>query len=152
MMVSDHCSGRVVRRPGGGALMLYNLGQDEATRLARAVVMAGEAYFAAGAREFYPIIRGVDVVRSREELARIVPERVRPQDLKLSAYHPMGTARMGSDPRTSVVDSWGRAHHCESLYVCDASLFPTSTAVNPQLTIMATAHRIGRRLAETLAG
>ncbi|HEV3231920.1 MAG TPA: GMC family oxidoreductase N-terminal domain-containing protein [Candidatus Dormibacteraeota bacterium] len=152
LMVSDHCSGRVVRRPGGGALMLYNLGRDEARRLAMAVVMAGEAYFAAGATEFYPIIRGVPVVRSREELRLIEPEKVRPQDLKLSAYHPMGTARMGSDPRTSVVDSDGLAHHCEGLYVCDASLFPTSTAVNPQLTIMATAHRIGRKLAETLAG
>jgi choline dehydrogenase-like flavoprotein len=49
-----------------------------------------------------------------------------------------------------VVDSYGRAHHCEGLYVCDTSLFPTSTAVNPQLTLMATAHRIGRRLAERL--
>jgi choline dehydrogenase-like flavoprotein len=152
MMVSDQCSGRVIRRPGGKALMLYNMGRLEAQRLAKAVVMAGEAYFAAGAREFYPMVRGTSVVHDREELRQIEPDRVRPQDLKLSAYHPMGTARMGEDPKRSVVDSYGRAHHCEGLYVCDASLFPSSTAVNPQLTIMATAHRIGRRLAEALAG
>jgi choline dehydrogenase-like flavoprotein len=152
MMVSDQCSGRVLRRPGGKPLMLYNLGRLEAQRLAKAVVMAGEAYFAAGAKEYYPMVRGTAVVHDREELRQIEPEKVRPQDLKLSAYHPMGTVRMGEDPARSVVDSYGRAHHCEGLYVCDASLFPSSTAVNPQLTIMATAHRIGRRLAETLAG
>ncbi|MHB8509563.1 MAG: GMC family oxidoreductase N-terminal domain-containing protein [Candidatus Dormibacteria bacterium] len=152
LMVSDHCSGRVMARPGGEALMLYNIGRDEVRRLALAARMAGEAYFAAGAREYYPIIRGIPVIRSREELALIEPGRIRASDLKLSAYHPMGTARMGEDPRTSVVDSFGAAHHCEGLVVCDASLFPTSTAVNPQLTIMATAHRVGRRLAERLSG
>ncbi|GAC1334356.1 MAG: GMC family oxidoreductase [Candidatus Dormibacteria bacterium] len=150
MMVSDHCSGRVFRRPDGRPLMFYNIGRDEVQRLARAVVMAGELYFAAGAREFYPVLHGYPVVRSVEELRRIDPARVRAGDLKLSAYHPMGTARMGEDPRHAVVDSYGRSFACEGLYVCDASLLPSSTAVNPQVTIMATAHRIGRRLAADL--
>ena len=150
LMVSDHTSGRVVPRPGGGALMLYNLGKSETRRLAQAAVMAGEAYFAAGAKEYYPIIRGFPVVRSREELRRLDPDKVRPGDLKPSAYHPMGTVRMGEDPRRAAVDSYGRSFACEGLYVCDTSLFPSSTAVNPQLTLMATAHRIGARLAETL--
>jgi choline dehydrogenase-like flavoprotein len=114
--------------------------------------MAGELYFAAGAKEFYPILHGYPVMRSVEEVRRIDPARVKPGDLKLSAYHPMGTARMGDDPRRAVVDSDGRSFACEDLYVCDTSLFPSSTAVNPQLTLMATAHRIGRRLAEKLTG
>jgi choline dehydrogenase-like flavoprotein len=151
MMVSDYCSGRVMRRPRSrAALMLYNLGKDEARRLALGAIMAGEAYFAAGAKEYYPIIRGFPVVRSMQELRAINPEKVKPGDLKPSAYHPMGTARMGEDPRQAVVDSYGKSFACEGLYVCDTSLFPSSTAVNPQLTLMATAHRIGRRLAETL--
>jgi choline dehydrogenase-like flavoprotein len=58
---------------------------------------------------------------------------------------------MGPDPRRAVVDSNGRSFACENLYVCDTSLFPSSTAVNPQLTLMATAHRIGRRLADRLS-
>jgi choline dehydrogenase-like flavoprotein len=153
MMVSDHSSGRVIRRPGGhGALMLYNLGRSETRRLAQAAVMAGEAYFAAGAKEYYPIVRGFPVVRSVDELRRLDPDKVRPADLKPSAYHPMGTVRMGEDPRRAAVDSYGRSFACEGLYVCDTSLFPSSTAVNPQLTLMATAHRIGRRLAEKLTG
>jgi choline dehydrogenase-like flavoprotein len=132
--------------------MLYNLGKDEARRLAIGAVMAGEAYFAAGAREYYPIIRGFPVVHSREELRALNPDKVRPGDLKPSAYHPMGTARMGEDAREAAVDSYGKSHACEGLYVCDTSIFPSSTSVNPQLTLMATAHRIGRRLAETLSG
>ena len=150
MMVSDHCSGRVFRRPDGRPLMYYNIGKDETHRMARAVIMAGELYFAAGATEYYPVVHGWPTVRSREELLRLDPAKVKPGDLKLSAYHPMGTARMGEDPRQAVVDSYGRSFACEGLYVCDASLLPSSTAVNPQLTIMATAHRIGRRLAAEL--
>jgi choline dehydrogenase-like flavoprotein len=150
MMVSDHCSGRVLRRPDGRPLMYYNIGKDETYRMAQAVVMAGELYFAAGAREYYPVVHGFPVVRSLEELRQLDPARVKAGDLKLSAYHPMGTARMGEDPRRAVVDSYGRSFAVEGLYVCDASLLPSSTAVNPQLTIMATAHRIGRRLAAVL--
>jgi choline dehydrogenase-like flavoprotein len=152
MMVSDHHSGRVFRRPDGRPLMFYNMGKDETRRMAEAVKMAGELYFAAGAKEFYPILHGYPVMRSVEEVRRIDSSRVKPGDLKLSAYHPMGTARMGDDPRRAVVDSDGRSFACEDLYVCDTSLFPSSTAVNPQLTLMATAHRIGRRLAEKLTG
>ena len=152
MMVSDHTSGRVLRRPGGRPLMYYNMGKDETRRMAEAVKMAGELYFAAGAREFYPILRGHPVMRSVQEVREIDPRRVKAGDLKLSAYHPMGTARMGEDPSQAVVDSYGRSFACEGLYVCDTSLFPSSTAVNPQLTLMATAHRVGRRLAERLRG
>ena len=150
MMVSDHTSGRVFRRPDGRPLMYYNMGASETYRMAQAVVMAGEIYFAAGAIEYYPVVHGFPVVRSVEELRRLDPSKVRARDLKLSAYHPMGTARMGEDPRLAVVDSYGKSFACEGLYVCDASLLPSSTAVNPQLTIMATAHRIGRRLAADL--
>jgi choline dehydrogenase-like flavoprotein len=151
MMVSDRTSGRVFRRPDGRPLMYYNMGKDETRRMTEAIKMAGELYFAAGAREFYPILRGHPVMHSADEVRQIDPAKVRAGDLKLSAYHPMGTARMGADPRRAVVDSHGRSFACENLYVCDTSLFPSSTAVNPQLTLMATAHRIGRRLADRLS-
>ncbi|MEA2645537.1 MAG: hypothetical protein QOE92_620 [Chloroflexota bacterium] len=152
MMITDHCSGRVFRRPDGRPFMLYNIGRDEVRKMAEAVVMAGEIYFAAGAREYYPIVHGFPVVRSVEELRKLDPAKAKASDFKFSAYHPMGTVRMGEDPNRAAVDSYGRSFACEDLYVCDASLFPASTAVNPQLTVMATAHRVGRRLAETLSG
>jgi choline dehydrogenase-like flavoprotein len=152
IMIADHCSGRVMRRPDGRPFMYYNIGKDEVARMGEGVIMAGEVYFAAGAQEYYSVLHGFPVIRSVEELRQIDPTKLKASDFKFSAYHPMGTVRMGEDPRRAAVDSYGRSFACEGLYVCDGSLFPASTSVNPQLTIMATAHRVGRRLAETIKG
>ncbi len=67
-----------------------------------------------------------------------------------SGWHLTGTARMGFDAETSVVDDHGRSHDVPNLYVMDASVFVTSSGVNPTATIMAVALRAARRLA--LAG
>jgi choline dehydrogenase-like flavoprotein len=66
-----------------------------------------------------------------------------------SGFHLLGTARMGDDPATSVVDQWGRAHDVPNLFVIDGSVFVTSTGVNPTATIMAVALRAMRHLADT---
>jgi choline dehydrogenase-like flavoprotein len=69
--------------------------------------------------------------------------------LKLSAgQHQAGTCRMGADPRTSVVDAWGRVHGHQNLLVADGSLHVTNGGFNPVLTIMALAFRIAHHLAE----
>ena len=49
----------------------------------------------------------------------------------------MATCRMGLRPQESVVDARGEAHLCKKLYIADASVFPTSLGVNPQITTMA---------------
>ncbi|MBW8870376.1 MAG: GMC family oxidoreductase, partial [Acidobacteriales bacterium] len=55
--------------------------------------------------------------------------------------HLVGAARMGSDPRTSVVDKFGRTHDVANLFVCDGSILPTQGSANPGLTIQALAAR-----------
>jgi choline dehydrogenase-like flavoprotein len=55
--------------------------------------------------------------------------------------HLVGACRMGSDPRTSVVDKFGRSHDIPNLFVCDGSVFPTQGSANPGLTIQALAAR-----------
>lgn len=55
--------------------------------------------------------------------------------------HLVGGARMGSDPRTSVVDKFGRSHDIPNLFVCDGSILPTQGSANPGLTIQALAAR-----------
>jgi choline dehydrogenase-like flavoprotein len=57
------------------------------------------------------------------------------------AFHLLGTARMGIDPKTSVVDAWHRTHDVPNLYIVDGSSFVTSAAVNPTSTIGALALR-----------
>lgn len=56
--------------------------------------------------------------------------------------HQCGTARFGTDPKTSVLDIWCRAHDHPNLFVVDASFLPNSAAVNPALTIAAQALRV----------
>lgn len=68
--------------------------------------------------------------------------------LRESGWHLMGTARMGDDPATSVVDRWGRSHDVPNLYIVDGSVFVTSGGVNPTSTIMALALRCADRMAE----
>jgi choline dehydrogenase-like flavoprotein len=62
--------------------------------------------------------------------------------------HQCGTARFGTDPKTSVLDAYCRVHDVDNLYVVDASFFVSSAAVNPALTIVANALRIGEHLVE----
>jgi choline dehydrogenase-like flavoprotein len=58
-----------------------------------------------------------------------------------SATHNLGTARMSARPEDGVTDGYGRSHEVSNLFVSDGSLFPTSTAENPTLTIVALALR-----------
>ena len=60
--------------------------------------------------------------------------------------HQNGTIRFGRDPKTSALDVNCRAHEVDNLYVVDGSFFPSSAAVNPALTIMANALRVGDHL------
>jgi len=64
--------------------------------------------------------------------------------------HQAGTCRFGTHPGTSVLDVDCKAHEVDNLYVADASIFPSIGAVNPALTVMANAIRVGEHIAERL--
>lgn len=66
--------------------------------------------------------------------------------------HQNGTIRFGHDPKTSALDANCKAHELDNLYVVDGSFFPSSGAVNPALTIMANALRVGDHLLARLSG
>jgi choline dehydrogenase-like flavoprotein len=67
---------------------------------------------------------------------------------KVSSGHNLGTAAMGDDPRTSVVDRFGRTHDVPNLYIIDGSVFTTSTGHNPTATICALAKRTAKYIAD----
>jgi choline dehydrogenase-like flavoprotein len=73
-------------------------------------------------------------------------------DLQGEPGHLLGTARMGRDPATCVVDEFGRAHDCPNLVISDGSIFVTGGSANPTSTITALALRNARKLVETLQG
>lgn len=68
-----------------------------------------------------------------------------PMPLKVM-NHQVGTCRFGTDPKTSVLDLNCRSHDVDNLYVVDSSFFPSSSAINPTLTIVANALRVAKHL------
>src|SRR2546422_6734943 len=74
----------------------------------------------------------------------------RPPRSTLFPYTTLFRSRFGADPRTSALDRNCRAHEVDNLYVVDASFFVSSGAVNPALTIIANALRVGDHLLERL--
>jgi choline dehydrogenase-like flavoprotein len=76
------------------------------------------------------------------------PAEVEPEMTRYGAYggHHMGTARMGNDPRSSVVDADCRVHGVRNLFIAGAATFPTSSQANPTLTVVALALRLADHL------
>lgn len=74
--------------------------------------------------------------------------RADPWPITQDASHHMGTTRMGSDPRTSVVNRDGRLHGVDNVYMAGASVLPTSGCANPTFTLVALAIRLARHLLE----
>lgn len=81
------------------------------------------------------------MARAKELLLASGAAKILSAELAPGGHHLMGTARMGADPRKSVVDQWGRAHDVKNLFIIDGSVFTTTGAVVPTSTIQAIALR-----------
>ena len=150
-MISDKGRGRVRRGPGGRPIVTYYLHDDDVRRMQRGSKILGEIYLAAGARRIYTPIAGHEVIQDAAGLSRMSDAKLKGWDFDLSAYHPLGTCRMGTDPRTSVIDMDHESHEVPNLFIVDGSSVPSALGVNPQVTIMALATRFADRLHERLA-
>lgn len=144
--LSDRSTGRVGLGANGSLRANYRLSHEEARRLAFGIARAAEIHFAAGATEVYPNIPRVGVLR-RDDLAAFEATAFKPAELRLEAFHPMGTARIAADPREGACAPDGSLHGTRDLYVADASLFPSSVGVNPMMTVIAFAKQVARGVA-----
>jgi len=92
------------------------------------------------------------MLKQIEGMEHIIPlQRFLGQRIPLAGVaHQNGTIRFGNDPKTSALDANCKAHEVDNLYVVDASFFPSSGAVNPALTIMANALRVGDHLLQRM--
>ncbi|MGH2984691.1 MAG: GMC family oxidoreductase N-terminal domain-containing protein [Solirubrobacterales bacterium] len=147
----DESEGRVGLTSNGSLRLSYRLTDDEARRIQFGIARAAEIHFAAGATEVYPNVGPVPVI-SRGRLEDLEAGALRPADLRLEAFHPMSTARMGADPEASVTDADGAVRGTDGLYVADACLLPTSVGVNPMMTIIACSLRVAGGIASRLGG
>ena len=131
---------RVKRSRLTGAEFSFAPSAAEMARLAGALKEAGETLLAAGARRVMPSTFDYREYHIAEELVDLREILSRRGNASLQSSHPQGGNAISEDPAKGVVDPTFRVHGYHNLYVADASVFPTSVTVNPQLTVMALAH------------
>ncbi|MDQ3935805.1 MAG: GMC family oxidoreductase [Actinomycetota bacterium] len=144
IMVSDTSRGHV-RERAGRVEMRYDLNAGDTATFKRAIELLCELYFAAGARIVYPPIDRAPELRDGD-LAPLRELDVRPSNLMLLAFHPLGTARADARPESGVVDENLKLRGVEGVYVSDGSVVPSAIGVNPQITIMTLATRLAFHL------
>ncbi|HEU5104764.1 MAG TPA: GMC family oxidoreductase [Solirubrobacterales bacterium] len=146
----DLSKGRVGLANGGALRASYSLTDEDARQVVFGIARAAEVHFAAGATEVYPNIPRAGILKPAD-LARFEATTFKASELRLEAFHPMGTARIAADPRRGVCAPDGSVNGTAGLYVADASLFPTSVGVNPMMTIIAFAKQVARGIATEAA-
>jgi choline dehydrogenase-like flavoprotein len=151
LLVRDaRASGRVWRDVGGVPAVTYNLDPRDVSLMHDAMIHAAEMCRAGGARRIWPFVVGHAPIDSAADLDAFRRERLGPSDFVWTSYHPLGSCRMGRDPKTSVVDLDHAVHDVPGLYVVDASTVRGPIGVNPQMTIMAMATRAAARISDRL--
>lgn len=138
--------GRLYRLPNGTLQMRYRLSAEDKRRILTGMARAARVLLAAGAEAVYTDLPGAECLRNEAELELLLRHDWHSGHLSLSAYHPAGSCRMGEDAARCPTDSFGKVRGTERLWVADASLIPTPTVVNPQITIMMLAHRVAEAI------
>jgi hypothetical protein len=149
VLVGTASSGRVARALTGGPGINFTPQPRDLATLATGLNQLADILFEAGAkRVMLNTWSGKDdfandladeqaAKRRRERFSEICAD---PDYIALGTGHPQGGNPISSTPNRGVVDNSFRVHGYRDLYVCDASVFPTSLTVNPQLTVMSLAH------------
>ena len=157
ILLRDTSEGRVTIDRRGRPVWKYRLNDHDTNHLRVGVARAAEVLAAAGATNVAtPQSRLVNWRPASGEpidefMLRVDAAGYGPGQFSLGSWHQLGSARMGSDPKTSVVDGNSEAHDTPNLFVLDAATFPTASGVNPMITIKALAHRGASILAARLA-
>jgi choline dehydrogenase-like flavoprotein len=133
----DDAGGDVDVNGAGRIRLRYRLHESLREAAVDALGNMARLQLAAGAREVMTLHETPILVRSEADIARIGAAPFGANQHTMFSAHQMGGCPMGSDPRRSVVDSRGRHHQIENLFIVDGSVFPTSLGVNPQLSIYA---------------
>jgi choline dehydrogenase-like flavoprotein len=150
VLVNDTDSGGNVSLDTSGRTQLsYAVGPNDASFMQKAIGTAAKIHFAAGARKVSTLHVQPHSIGSISEIDGLLRRaQWGPNDVTMFSAHPLGTCRMGQDPRTSVVDEHGMVHGHKGIFVLDGSILPSSLSVNPQVTILAVAQKHAERIAD----
>lgn len=132
----------------GKDLVMFAPTQADLRRVRNGLKKMAELMFAVGAQEIWPNIRGMQSLKSPDDLRRFDDAPLAANYYSLMLSHLFGTARMGPDPKDAVVGLDFQVHGLRGAYVVDSSVFPTNLGVNPQHSIMAVARLGATRIVE----
>jgi long-chain-alcohol oxidase len=146
VMLRDSGRGEIKKHHGLMTPLHYKLTDMDKAKLRHGIRTAANIFLEAGAQEVFTNHNKELIFREKEDLKKADSCSMEPGDILLASSHPQGGCKMGN-PGNGVVDFNGHSYDVNNLFVCDASLFPTAVGVNPLLTILAVATKIGEHIA-----
>lgn len=147
VVVGTRSNARVTASRLGGPILAYRPTAEDLARLKEGLKLLIRIFLAAGAVRAMPSTYRYLELDSSADVGVLDELVVDHSDISLNSAHPQGGNAISRDPTKGVVDTEFRVHGLQNLYVCDASVFPSSITVNPQLTVMALADYAAARIA-----
>jgi choline dehydrogenase-like flavoprotein len=148
LVVGTSATGRAYVSPvTGDSGLRFTPPSADMERVGRGLEALATVLFDAGARRVMLNTWDHGTITGPGDISRIRALTADPEFITLASSHPQGGNAINHDPRRGVVDEHFRVHGYDNLYVCDASVFPGSVQVNPQMTVMALARYAAERLA-----
>lgn len=152
IVTRDKGEGTVTIDPTGEPIVDYVVSSYDRKHVAHGLRQMARIHFAAGAAEVMSLQNKPTYVersahttlheRHLREFDRQVERHgLGPNRILMFSAHQMGSCRMGASPQTSVADEHQQVHGVEGLFICDSSVFPAASGVNPMLSIMGLAHK-----------
>jgi choline dehydrogenase-like flavoprotein len=139
VLVGTHRNAEIKKALAGGPDIVYSPHPEDLARMLDGIKLAGEIWFKAGAQRVMPATFHYRELTSPDQLDQLDDWVKDSSDISLGTGHPQGGNALSAVASQGVVDPEFRVNGMENLYVCDASVFPTSITVNPQMTVMALA-------------
>jgi choline dehydrogenase-like flavoprotein len=153
VVIRGTSTGRIIGGTGSDPMVWFPQNRVDTDRIASGLKLLGEMAFAAGAKAVMPGAYGLpDRFTDPSQLDALGPGKINPDQLVMASTHIFGTCGMGGDPARSVVNSRGECHDVKNLYICDGSILPNGTRVNPHEPIMAVSDYIAHGIVERLKG
>lgn len=151
VVIRGTSTGRILGGSGSDPIAWFPQNRVDTDRIVSGLKLLGEMAFAAGAHTVMPGAYGLpDRFTDPSQLSVLAPGAIHPSQLVMASTHVFGTCRMGGDPTRSVVNSRGECHDVKKLWICDGSVLPNGTRVNPHEPIMAIADWFSKGIAERL--
>lgn len=148
VLVPDDSIGRIVRK-GGRPQVDYVLSDEWKARARQAVAAAMRAYFAAGAKQAMVGSAPPVMIAKAADIGELAGLTLQPATVSLISAHQQGGMRVSAAPERGAVDPDGQLWGSQGIYVCDGSLFPTTSSTHTMTPILTLGHYFAAKWAAT---